>query len=109
MRTIVTNEIRGLIRKVKRRPMMETLSDRVESRDADARSKLASGATSTSEYERALPKLSPEQAEAIVLFEMGFSNREIARILGLEHANAARMRVSRAILRLSKLLGRSRE
>jgi len=108
LRTIVTNEIRGLIRKVKRRPMMEALSDRVESREATPL-EIAIGRELYEQYEKALPRLSPEQAEAIVLFEMGFSYGEIARILGLEHANAARMRVSRAILRLSKLLGRSRE
>ena len=54
-------------------------------------------------YERALASLPEEQQEAIILrVEMGFSHEQIAEALGKRTANAARMVVSRALLRLSE-------
>ena len=54
-------------------------------------------------YERALATLRPEDREAIVArIEMGYTHEEIAGLLGKPTANAARMAVERAIVRLAK-------
>jgi DNA-directed RNA polymerase specialized sigma24 family protein len=52
-------------------------------------------------YERALARLRPEDREAIVAREMGWTNAEIADMLRKPSANAARMAVERALLRLA--------
>ncbi|HET9251353.1 MAG TPA: sigma-70 family RNA polymerase sigma factor [Candidatus Eisenbacteria bacterium] len=106
LRTIVSNEIRGAIRKANRRPATEELAYDLVSPDPSPL-QIAIGSELYERYEKALPKLSSGQQEAIVLFEMGFTYNEIGRFLDLD-ANTARMRVSRAIVRLAQLLGRSR-
>ena len=53
-------------------------------------------------YEAALAKLAPPQREAIVLrVELGFSYDEVARSLGRQSPNAARMLIARAMVRLA--------
>ena len=50
----------------------------------------------------ALAQLSEEQQEAVILrIEMGFTHDQIAQALGKPSADAARMVVSRAVLRLA--------
>ena len=57
-------------------------------------------------YEAALSRLRPEDREAIVMrVELGLSHEEIARALGKPSPDAARMAVSRALVRLAEDLG----
>jgi RNA polymerase sigma-70 factor (ECF subfamily) len=54
-------------------------------------------------YDAALQRLKPEEREAIVSrIELGLSYAEIAEVLGKPTANAARMTVVRAIMRLTE-------
>ena len=56
-------------------------------------------------YEEALEELNEDQKAAVILrIELGCKHREVAELLGSPSANAARMLVSRAILRLSEVL-----
>lgn len=56
-------------------------------------------------YEAALAQLTEAQREAVMLrLEFGYGHQEIAEALGVASANAARMLVSRGILRLAELM-----
>ena len=55
-------------------------------------------------YEAALAHLSETDREAVQLRIEGHSYEEVAREVNLPSANAARMRVNRALKRLSELM-----
>ena len=68
----------------------------------------AIGRAAVERYERALATLRREDREAIVArVELGYTNDEIAELLGKPSANAARMMVERAIVKLGKAMGTS--
>jgi RNA polymerase sigma-70 factor (ECF subfamily) len=70
----------------------------------------AIGAEAFERYERALASLKKEERQAIVLrFELGLEYAEIATQLGKRSADAARMAVTRAIVRLADKMGRRRD
>jgi RNA polymerase sigma-70 factor (ECF subfamily) len=56
-------------------------------------------------YEEALLSLEERQREAVILrLEFDYSHEEVAQAVGCPSANAARMLVSRALLRLAEIL-----
>ncbi len=56
-------------------------------------------------YEAALERLTDDQREAVVLrLELGCKHEEIAQLLGKASANAARMLVTRGLVRLAELM-----
>ena len=56
-------------------------------------------------YETALRRLPEKQREAVILrVELGFTHEEVASALGSPSANAARMTVARALVRLAEVL-----
>ena len=58
-------------------------------------------------YEAALGRLKPEEREAVIArIEMGQSYEEIATLLGKPSPDAARMTVSRALVRLAREMDR---
>ena len=60
-------------------------------------------------YEKALRKLDGEQRELVVMrVELGLGHEEIAARSGSPSANAARMRVARALARLAELMHQER-
>jgi len=64
------------------------------------------GAESLASYQSALETLPEDLREAVVLsVEFGLSHEELAVAVGAPSANAARMRVSRALARLATVLG----
>jgi RNA polymerase sigma-70 factor, ECF subfamily len=64
------------------------------------------GADSLASYQSALEALPPDLREAVVLsIEFGLSHEELAAAIGAPSANAARMRVSRALAQLAGVLG----
>ena len=66
----------------------------------------AIGAEALERYERALASLKKEERHAIVLrVELGLDYEEIATQLGKPTADAARMAVTRAIVRLADKMG----
>jgi len=97
----VRNRVIDLHRRGRRRPKREELGEDVRARGTmpdDA----AVGAEARERYERARDSLKKRDRDAITLrVEMGLTYEEIAAQLGLASADSARMRVTRAIVRLA--------
>jgi RNA polymerase sigma-70 factor (ECF subfamily) len=104
LRQAVMNRIRDECRRVRRRPGIDELDEEV----ADTRLsplEAAVGVQALERYEWALQSLRSEDREAIVArVEMGYSFAEIAVMLGKPSADAARVAVSRALLKLAERL-----
>jgi RNA polymerase sigma-70 factor, ECF subfamily len=102
LRQAILNRIREELRRAKRRPARGELDSQV---DDHVRSPLeeAIGQEAIERYERALASLRPEERELVVArIELGYTNQEIAELLGKPTPNAARMAAARAIVRLVK-------
>jgi RNA polymerase sigma-70 factor (ECF subfamily) len=102
LRQAILNRIRDELRRAKRRPDMTEIDAHAQDQ---GRSPLedAIGREAIERYERALATLRQEDREAVVArIELGYTNEEIAGLLGKPSANAARMAVERAIVRLAK-------
>ena len=102
LRQAILNRIRDELRRATRRPEKTELDSHTQDR---GRSPLedAIGREAIERYERALATLRQEDREAVVArIELGYTNEEIAGLLGKPTANAARMAVERAIVRLAK-------
>ena len=66
----------------------------------------AVGAESLASYQSALETLPQDLREAVVLsIEFGLNHEELAEAIGAPSANAARMRVTRALAQLASVLG----
>jgi RNA polymerase sigma-70 factor (ECF subfamily) len=102
LRQVLLNRIRAEIRRTGRRPPATVL----DTQTADAGPsplEAAIGREALERYEAALSRLRPEDRQAIIgRLELGLSNDELADALGKPSANAARMAVERALLRLAK-------
>jgi RNA polymerase sigma factor (sigma-70 family) len=108
LRQAVFNRIRDEYRRAGRRPPAEELSVDVP---ADATSPLdeAIGAEAADRYERALQRLRPEDREAIIVrVELESTYEEAAAALGKPSADAARMAIARALVRLAEEMSRAR-
>lgn len=104
LRRILLNSIRDEIRRTTRRPAKMELPEALAT-DLPSAVEQAIGRETMQTYETALSSLPEEHQEAIILrIELGFSYREIAQALGRPSANAARMMVSRAVVRLAELM-----
>jgi len=104
LRQAILNRIRDELRKAKRRPARAEIDPQSPH---DGRSPLedAIGNEAIERYERALATLRQEDREAVIArIEMGYTHEEIAVLLGKPTANAARMAVERAIVRLAKAM-----
>lgn len=104
LRTILLNEVRGEIRRVARRPRRQPLSDDLaEPRPSPVEQAIGSAALRA--YERALSTLAAEEREGVILrIEMGYTHEQVAEALGKPSADAARMLVARAMVRLTKAM-----
>jgi len=106
LRQAIVNRIRDEIRRGKRSPAETPLDDNAADRGASPL-ELAIGVEALERYETALARLRPEEREAIVArIEMDGSYQEVARALGKPSPDAARMAVSRALLRLAEEMSR---
>jgi RNA polymerase sigma-70 factor (ECF subfamily) len=108
LRQAILNRIREELRRANRRPSRSELDSQAPD---DGRSPLdeAIGQEAVERYERALATLRPEDREAVVArIELGCTNQEVAELLGKPSANAARMAVERAIVRLARAMGNAR-
>lgn len=102
LRQILLNQVRDEIRKARRRPEKEGLADDLAGH-APSPLEQAIGKQTLESYEAALQRLPERHQEAVVLrIEMGFTNEEIAQAIGAPSANAARMFVVRALMRLAE-------
>lgn len=104
LRQAVMNRIRDECRRVGRRPAVGELNDEIA--DASISPLEATVGVQTLErYETALQILRPEDREAVVArIEMGYAYGEIAVMLGKASPDAARVAVSRALIRLAEVL-----
>lgn len=108
LRQAVMNRIRDEIRRAARAPVPTRLDE--NHRDVNA-SPLdeAIGHEAVDRYEAALARLRPEEREAIITrVEMDETYAAVARALGKPSVDAARMAVSRALLRLAEEMARVR-
>jgi len=104
LRRILLNALRDELRRAARRPRAEALPEDLVDQ-APSLVEQAIGREAVAAYERALAMLPAPQQEAVILrLEFGFTYQEIAEAIGSPSANAARMTVSRAVLRLAEVM-----
>ncbi len=104
LRQALMNRIRDESRRAKRRPHHGDLADVVPDEDSSPLAR-AIGTENLERYESALEQLPDEQRHAFMLrMELDLSHQEVADAVGCPSANAARMLVSRALLRLSEAM-----
>jgi RNA polymerase sigma-70 factor (ECF subfamily) len=104
MRQVLVNRIRDEIRRAARRPAGTPIEDEHAAED---RSPLeaAIGREGVDRYEAALARLRADDRELIIArVELGLSYPEIAMSTGRASANAARMAVVRALVRLTEAM-----
>lgn len=101
LRQVLLNAIRMEIRRVGRRPVGSELPSGLETEEPSPLEK-AIGTQTLDRYDRALEVLRPEDRELVVAHvEFEFSHQELATVFGKPSANAARMALQRALLRLA--------
>jgi RNA polymerase sigma-70 factor (ECF subfamily) len=104
LRRILQNRIRDEVRRAARRPGQAELPEEFPAAGPSPLEQ-AMGKQALERYERALQGLRPEQQEAVVLrMELGFTYPEIAAALGSPTPNAARMMVTRGVIRLAEIM-----
>ncbi len=100
MRQVLVNRIRDEIRRAARRPAGEPIEDAHAAEDSSPL-ELAIGRQGVERYEAALARLAQDDRELVIArVELGLSYPEIALSTGRASANAARMAVVRALVRL---------
>ena len=108
LREAVQNRIYDEVRKVSARPSAAELPDEVID-DAPSPLELAIGRQGIERYQQALGTLKPLDRNAIIArIELQHSYEEVALAIGKPNANAARMVVTRAIVRLVAAMQRQR-
>jgi RNA polymerase sigma-70 factor (ECF subfamily) len=104
LRQAVMNRIRNEIRRASRHPAPDTLDSGAPDAGLSPLEELI-GRQEVAAYDEALAALEPHEREAIVgRVELGLSYAELADAMGRPSADAARMAVGRALLKLAKLL-----
>jgi RNA polymerase sigma-70 factor (ECF subfamily) len=95
------NRIRDELRRAQRRPSSVALESGVADSEASPLEQ-AIGAETLDRYDRALDRLTADERELIVArVELGLSYAEVAEATARASADAARMAVGRALLRLA--------
>lgn len=108
LRQALVNRIRDVMRSKKRRPSRTELPDEVPADQTSPLEQLL-GQESMERYEAAIQRLRPSDREAIVgRLELNYSYAELAVALGRPTANAARVAVTRAVVRLAKVMSDGR-
>jgi RNA polymerase sigma-70 factor (ECF subfamily) len=106
LRQAVINRIRNELRRISRRGATESL-DSAMTADGTSPLEAAIGQQTLEQYESGLDRLNPDERQAVIArVEMGMSYDEIAALLDKPTANAARMTVVRALLRLAEEMKR---
>lgn len=104
LRQAVMNRIRDECRRAGRRPAGTELDERTPDDHASPLEEVI-GIQAVEQYEHALAQLSADDREAIIArIEMGFSYGELAVMLGKPSPDAARVAVSRALVRLAEAM-----
>jgi RNA polymerase sigma-70 factor (ECF subfamily) len=107
LREAIGNRIRDEIRRIGRRPAVEAADEELQDQSPSPL-EAAIGSEALARYEHALMTLSAVERDAVIArVEFGLSYSDIAAALGKASADAARMTVSRALLRLAQEMGRA--
>jgi RNA polymerase sigma-70 factor (ECF subfamily) len=108
LRQALLNRLRDEIRRVQRRPGADPLDEDQAAQDASPLEQTI-GLQAVERYEEALARLRPEEREAVIgRLEMDCGYAELAEALGKPSADAARVAVGRALLRLAREMGHER-
>ena len=106
LRHAVMNRIREEIRKRDRHPDRAALDSGIEDTGTSPL-EAAIGSETLERYEAALVRLTIDEREAVIArVELGLTHQEIADAMGKPSADAARMAVARAIIRLAREMDR---
>lgn len=106
LRQAIVNRIKDEVRRAVRAPAATELDENQTDRGYSPLD-LAIGHEAVERYEAALARLRPEEREAIVArIEMDGSYQTVAEALGKPSADAARMAVGRALLKLASEMNR---
>jgi RNA polymerase sigma factor (sigma-70 family) len=104
LRQAVMNRIRNEIRRAMRHPAPAPLDSGAADAGLSPLEELI-GKQAVEAYDEAMTALEPEEREAIIgRIELGLSYAELATAMGRPSADAARMAVARAMLKLAKQL-----
>jgi len=104
LRQILLNQIRDEIRRAGRRPQTTEVDDQLAGGEASPLEE-AIGADLLHRYEEALERLTEREREAILLrIEMDCTYRELAEAMESPSENAARMFVTRALVKLAEAM-----
>jgi RNA polymerase sigma factor (sigma-70 family) len=107
LRQAVLNRIRNELRRKGRQPHATDL-DGIEVESAESPLEQAIGREAVERYEVALQRLTAEEREAIIAkVELGYSNEELAEVLGKPTPDAARKAAHRALVRLAEEMERA--
>ena len=108
LRQIMSNILKDEIRRSSRRPAHDEITEEVVEHDPLPLDRAVNLETLQA-YELALNALEPDQREAVILrIELGLSHEEIARTIEAPSANAARMKIARALMRMAELMNAHR-
>jgi RNA polymerase sigma-70 factor (ECF subfamily) len=102
LRQALINRVRNEMRKALLRPVANEI-DSQHPHDGTSPLEAAIGTQTLERYETALARLTDEEREAVVTrVEFGLSYAEVAEVIGKPTADAARMAVVRALVKLAK-------
>jgi RNA polymerase sigma-70 factor (ECF subfamily) len=105
LRQAVYNRMLDEILRAQRRPTAVEVQDDLPD-PGSSPLEILIGRQAMERYETALQQLHAEDREAVIArLEMGCSYEEVAQALGKNSANAARMAVTRALVRLAEVMG----
>lgn len=103
LRQVILNRIRDEARRVRARPLVSAVDVAQERDPGPSPLEEVVGRECVERYEAGFARLGPDDQQAIVLrIELGYDYREIAEALDKPSADAARMAVSRALVRLAR-------
>jgi RNA polymerase sigma-70 factor (ECF subfamily) len=104
LRQAVMNRIRNEIRRARRHPSPDPLDSGAPASDLSPLEALI-GRQTVDAYEKALDDLSPQDREAVIgRVELGLSYEDLAKAMARPSADAARMAVGRALVKLARML-----
>jgi RNA polymerase sigma-70 factor (ECF subfamily) len=104
LRQALRNRMLDEIRSTQRRPVAVEIQDNLADPGSSPLEDII-GRQAMARYEAALQALRAEDREAIIArLEMGCSYEDVAQALGKNSANAARMAVTRALVRLAEVM-----
>jgi RNA polymerase sigma-70 factor (ECF subfamily) len=107
LRQALLNRVRNEIRRALLRPAAGEIDSQLP-HDGTSPLEATIGAQTLERYEAGLARLTEEEREAVVTrVELGLSYAEVAEVLGKPSADAARMAVVRALIKLEKEMARS--